>query len=65
MSEPPPAHRTYYGRTRKMKGRGLMLQLGLKTVPMIGTHTIVTQFDMWILHGQLIILFIHSIDGHI
>ena len=37
-----------------------MLQLGLKTVPMMGTHNLVIQFNMWILRGQLIILFIES-----
>ena len=36
-----------------------MLTLGLK---MMGTNNIVYQLTIWILHGQLIILFINSTD---
>ena len=36
-----------------------MLTLGLK---MMGTNSVVYQLTIWILHGQLIILFINSTD---
>ena len=40
-----------------------MLRLGLKTVPMMGTNNIVYKFNIWILHGRLIILIVNTAHG--
>ena len=36
-----------------------MLRLGLKTVSMMGTHNIVYKFNLWVLHGPVIILMVN------